>query len=228
MRELSREASELLDAGRSAFRPSNADRARVLAAITGAATLAGGAAVASAAKLSWFGYRWTQVLAFALPMAAGGAYLGSSLMGSAAMSLAPPPPSTPALVSKLDTAAPVEVTPPTLEPSAAPAVTVPSAKPAPTPLDSPKPGPQIGQEVALLSKAQAELSGGRASQALSALAEHAQRFPRGALAEERMATRARALCALGRMAEAEAELNRVERRNPGSAYLPRAREACRK
>lgn len=227
MRELSREASELLDAGRSAFRPSAADRARVLAAITGAATLAGGAAVASAAKLSWLGYRWTQILAVAIPVAAGGAFVGGNLIGSTRTTVAPAAVSPPALVARVEAPA-VEITPPVLEPPSEATVTVPSGKPAAPPLDSPKPGPQIGQEVALLSKAQAELSSGRASQALLALAEHAQRFPRGALAEERMATRARALCALGRMAEAEAELNRVERRNPGSAYLPRAREACRK
>jgi hypothetical protein len=227
MRELSREASELLHAGRSAFRPNDADRARVLAAISGAATLAGGAAVASAAKLSWFGYRWAQVLAVALPVAAGGVYLGRDVSGSAAISVAPTPASPSALVRGVG-APPADAASPTLVPPSEPAVAVPSGRSTPLSEGSSKPGPRIGQEVALLSKAQAELSGGRANLALLALAEHAQRFPRGALAEERMATRGRALCALGRMAEAEAELNRVEKRNPGSPYLPRAREACRK
>jgi hypothetical protein len=220
MSELSREASELLDAGRYAFRPNDADRARVLAAITGAATLAGGAAVASAAKLSWAGFRWAQVVAVAIPVAAGGLYLGHNAIGSAAISVAPPTASAQART-------PLAAKTPTVEPLSEPAVAVPSARPTPS-IARPRSGPQIGQEVALLSKAQAELSSGRANQALLALAEHAQRFPAGALAEERMATRSRALCAVGRMAEAETELSRVERRNPGSPYLPRAREACRK
>jgi hypothetical protein len=227
VRELSREAGELLGAGRHAFRPSDADRARVLAAITGAATLAGGAAVASAAKLSWSGYRWAQVLAVALPVVAGGVYLGGHAIGSAVTSVSAPAVSPPVKVSRVG-APPAEAARPTLQPPSEPTVAVPSGRAVPLSEASSKPGPQIGQEVALLSKAQAELSGGRANLALLALAEHAQRFPRGALAEERMATRGRALCALGRMAEAEAELNRVEKRNPGSAYLPRAREACRK
>lgn len=226
MRELSREASELLSAGRYAFRPNDADRARVLAAMTGAATLAGGAAVASAAKLSWFGSRWAQALAVALPVAAGGVYLGAEVTGSTAMSVAPPP-ALSALVSGVG-APPAQAARTNLEPPSEPAVAAPSRRAVPLSEGSAKPGPQIGQEVALLSKAQAELSGGRANQALLALAEHAQRFPRGALAEERMATRGRALCALGRMAEAEAELDRVAKRNPSSPYLPRAREACRK
>jgi predicted Zn-dependent protease len=89
-----------------------------------------------------------------------------------------------------------------------------------------KPGNEIRQEVALLSKAQAALSRGRPQEALEALAEHAARFPRGVLTEERAATRARTLCALGRRQEAEAELKRIERLNPTSAYLARARESC--
>ena len=89
-----------------------------------------------------------------------------------------------------------------------------------------KPGNEIRQEVALLSKAQAALSRGRPQEALEALSEHATRFPRGALTEERAATRARTLCALGRNQEAEAELKRIEKLNPASAYLARARESC--
>jgi tetratricopeptide (TPR) repeat protein len=89
-----------------------------------------------------------------------------------------------------------------------------------------KPGNGIRQEVALLSKAQAALSRGRPQEALDALSEHATRFPRGALTEERAATRARTLCALGRRQEAEAELKRIEKLNPASAYLARARESC--
>jgi hypothetical protein len=110
-------------------------------------------------------------------------------------------------------------------------VTEPSARVSPERSGSPvgepsKPGHEVRQEVALLSRAQAALSRGRPQEALEALSEHALRFPRGVLAEERGATRARTLCALGRRQEAEAELKRVERLNPPSAYLARAREAC--
>jgi tetratricopeptide (TPR) repeat protein len=97
---------------------------------------------------------------------------------------------------------------------------------APLAGEAAKPGNEIRQEVLLLSKAQAALSRGRPQEALDALSEHAVRFPRGALTEERAATRARTLCALGRRQEAEAELKRIERLNPASAYLARARESC--
>jgi hypothetical protein len=98
-----------------------------------------------------------------------------------------------------------------------------SASPAP---DAPKPANEIREEVALLSKAQAALSRGRPQAALDALSQHAQRFPRGVLTEERAATKARTLCALGRRQEAEVELKRIEKLNPTSAYLARARESC--
>jgi hypothetical protein len=46
------------------------------------------------------------------------------------------------------------------------------------------------------------------------------------LIEERAATKARTLCALGRRQEAEVELRYIEKLNPASAYLARARESC--
>jgi hypothetical protein len=232
MKEMSQQACELVHAGREAFRPTEADRARLMAAVTGAASLSVGAAAAAAAHRSW-GSIWgaahaARVLAVALPVAAAGTYFWHATE--------PSPPKVPAalqvsqpraVVAKapVKPAAPV-VTDPAVEQAIEPSATVSperSASPAGEPT---KPANQISQEVALLSKAQAALSRGRPQEALEALSEHALRFPRGALIEERTATRARTLCALGRIGEAETELKRLERLNPSSAYLARARESC--
>lgn len=230
MKELSPEASELVYAGREAFRPNEVDRARVLTAITGAATLAGGAAMAGSAELS-AGLRGLSRLArlwrlsvVTVPMVVGGALVWRAAAHH------DEPGDVAAVVRPALVRTPSEAPPVTTPVEEAPVITAPSAvvpeRPAAPVVDSAKPAAQISLEVALLSRAQAELSRGRAQPALEALNEHARRFPRGALTEERMATRARALCALGRNAEAQAELQRVERLNRSSAYLARAREAC--
>jgi hypothetical protein len=239
MTELSHEASKLLDIGREAFRPTEADQARVFAAVMAAAPLVGGAAVIGISKTSWAAglakvvpsARAAYAIAVAMPVAAaaGGLVWYATLSRPAISSPAPTPPpraSSPATLAPppTETPAPREEA----EPNAPELANEQPAAPrnaAPT-TDSSNVAGQIREEVTLLTRAQAELSRGRAPQALEALKEHAQRFPRGALTNERIATRARALCALGRTQEADAELDRVERLNPGSPYWVRAREAC--
>jgi hypothetical protein len=232
MKQMSREASELVNVGREAFRPTQADRARLMAAVAGAATLTVGAAAAAAAERSisgiWGVAHAARVLAVVLPVAAGGAYWWHSAEQ-------PRPPAQPTVSAHQPPASVARVSAPSAlalptdevaeQPSEPSPVPAPERSVAPTPEPS-KPGDQVRQEVALLSKAQAALSRGRPQEALQFLAEHAQRFPRGALTEERVATRARTLCALGRTQEADLELKRIERLNPTSAYLARARESC--
>jgi predicted Zn-dependent protease len=234
MKPMGREANQLLDAGRQAFRPTEADRARLMAALAGTATLSVGAAAvaAGAADRSLSGIFTlvpvARLLVLALPLAAAGVY-GWQTVGQS-----PPTVQTARRVSQ----PPAVLAPKTAEPPPQIAEPQPVEQPSEpsAPLSSPertgssagesKRGKEIRQEVALLSKAQTALSRGRPQEALDALSEHAQRFPRGVLIEERAATRARTLCALGRRQEAEAELTRMEKLNPTSAYLARARESC--
>ncbi len=238
MNGMSREANELVSAGRQAFSPTEGDKARLMAALAGTAALSAGAAIAAAASertlFSIFASAPARLLVFTLPLAAAGAY-GWSVSGEspAAVPSVRPAIRVPAAVAaKLS--APAERGPeaPSAEPVSEPmAPAAPSLPTAPersgaSPTESSRRGVEIRQEVALLSKAQSALSRGRPQEALEALAEHARSFPRGALTEERSATRARTLCALGRRQEAEAELLRIERLNPTSAYLARARESC--
>jgi tetratricopeptide (TPR) repeat protein len=232
MNGMGREANQLLSAGRQALRPTEADRARLMAALAGTATLSlGAAAAAGVAERTWSSILAAlpaRVVALALPLAAGayGWHVVQEESSPAAVVSARPADRAPAVV------APNPVEPPVPEAEAR-VEDLPSEPTAPAPersgaafIETPKPGVEIRQEVALLSRAQAALSRGRPQEALEALSEHAQRFPRGALTEERAATRARTLCALGRRQEAESELKRMERLNPNSAYLARARESC--
>jgi tetratricopeptide (TPR) repeat protein len=231
---MGREANQLINAGREAFRPTEADRAKLMAALAGTATLSVGAAVAvGAAERSLSGIfnlvSAGRLLVLALPLAAVGAYgwhtAGQSpvklqtarLVDQPAAVAAPAVAEPPAPVAEVDAAE---------GPSQPSAPVTPPERSGSTVSESSKPGNEIRQEVELLSKAQAALSRGRPQEALEALSEHARRFPRGVLIEERAATRARTLCALGRRQEAEAELTRMERLNPASAYLARARESC--
>ena len=233
MNGMGREANQLINAGRQAFRPTEADKARLMASFAGTATLSLGAAmVAGAAERTLSGFfsaMPARVLAFALPLAAAGGYGWHATQQSPTKvqsSRPAQPAAAAAVVPKIaEPSLPVPEAQ-TLEPPSEPVLPMARERSASPVTEPPKPGVEIGQEVALLSKAQTALSRGRPQEALEALSEHAQRFPRGALTEERTATRARTLCALGRRQEAEAELKRMERLNPTSAYLARARESC--
>ncbi|HEY3664874.1 MAG TPA: hypothetical protein VGL19_02695 [Polyangiaceae bacterium] len=78
-------------------------------------------------------------------------------------------------------------------------------------------------EISGLSRAQQLLHAGNAAQALSALDQLTQQVPRGALMEERAATRALAQCALGRSGStADAFIARY----PKSVHAARVRSAC--
>jgi tetratricopeptide (TPR) repeat protein len=230
MKEMSYEACQLVDAGREAFRPTEADRARLMTALTGAATLSVGMAAAAGVQRSLgslLGFaHTTRLLAIALPLTAAGAYFWHA-SGQSPTEVQPPAAfSQPAAVVAPPRAVPAVPVAEAAEQLSEPTTPVSPERSAPLAGEAAKPGNEIRQEVALLSKAQAALSRGRPQEALEALAEHAARFPRGVLTEERAATRARTLCALGRRQEAEAELKRIERLNPSSAYLARARESC--
>jgi hypothetical protein len=86
-----------------------------------------------------------------------------------------------------------------------------------------RPSDRLAEEVAILSRAETELHAGRYASALRILDEHQRRFPHGTLTEERIAARIHALCGLGRVSEARAEMARVA---PGSLHAGSARAAC--
>lgn len=97
------------------------------------------------------------------------------------------------------------------------------ATPPPSPDDS---DDSLAREVSLLRAARAALDGGHAEQALTLLQRHALLWPRGVLAEERLATQVFAMCALGRIAEAAAKARELEGLAPHSPHLARVRTSC--
>ncbi len=91
----------------------------------------------------------------------------------------------------------------------------------------PTPPPEdLEAELALLERAREAMAANRPDRALASLAEHARRFPHGALADARKATRVRALCARGDRAAARAEADRLRREHPGSALATSLANAC--
>lgn len=84
----------------------------------------------------------------------------------------------------------------------------------------------IDDELAWLGAAQEALRKQQPARALQLVQEHAFRFPAGALAPERSAVHALALCALSRKRAAYTVLRELERRAPASPLLDRVRRGC--
>jgi hypothetical protein len=206
----------LVEAGRNTLRPSQADRERMLEALR--ARIAQGAAPGMGGP--------TPVRGWPLVSGLGGAAL---LGGLLLWQLGPAAPAAPALLApalpirgivahaKLASVAPAAPLP---SESTAPAAVAPEVTRS---LGPRAPGGGLSEEVALLSRAETELHASRFGKALRLLDEYERRFPKGALMQESVAARVQALCAVGRVADAMAQLKRL---SPGSPHAGRARAAC--
>lgn len=124
----------------------------------------------------------------------------------------PPPPPTPALDKDTPTPPPERrVTRPTDRPE----------QPAAEPIEA-APDTSLQAELTLLRAARAALTADDSAAALRLLGEHADKFPHGHLAEERMVLRAKALCEHGdrpRGREAIQQLLRAYPQSPNAATL---------
>jgi hypothetical protein len=216
---LTPKAEELVQAGREALRPNDADRERILQALLprlGGGLGAEGLNAPSTAPAAAGGIAAKVAAAIAvIGVAGGGLFL--VLRGEPA----PRPTTTTPVPSAAVPAAPVDEVPESTPSAVRRAAT--AEEPAPV---APRPADSLAEEVAILSQASAALHGGRPAAALKALDEHRRKFPRGALAQERTSARIQALCALGRTKEAQSELARLARTSPSSPHLARARKAC--
>lgn len=93
---------------------------------------------------------------------------------------------------------------------------------------TPPAGPsRLAEELRLLESMRASTKAGRFSDALSTVREHAQRYGKGPFAAERELTRVRALCGLGRVADARKAQDRFARSFPGSHLGTLVRGACK-
>lgn len=84
----------------------------------------------------------------------------------------------------------------------------------------------LAEELAMLQRARRALGAGNGLLALGIVSELDERFPRGVLVEERVATRVFSLCALERVAEARAVGHEFLSRHPSSVYAERVRTSC--
>jgi hypothetical protein len=135
------------------------------------------------------------------------------------------PAPAPAVTAAITAAPPATATsaPESPPPAAPESTTAPRHAAIETRATAPRGPDRLAEEVEILSRAQTELHAGRFTSSLRLLDEHARKFPRGALTQERVAARVQALCGSGRRNEANAELTRL---SPGSLHEARAREAC--
>ncbi|SFE34397.1 RNA polymerase sigma factor, sigma-70 family [Nannocystis exedens] len=84
----------------------------------------------------------------------------------------------------------------------------------------------LRRESSLMADARAALSAGAWSRAHALLQRHALEFPAGALVEERRLSLVTALCSLGQVEAARAEIARIDGERPGSAAARKARGLC--
>jgi hypothetical protein len=229
MPDLSPELQELVLAGRSVNQPTAADFDRVLLALQtrfGAAAAASGApATVPKGLLGTIGGKAIGLSVLGLALVFGGVATYSLRDRGVASNRADVvsgtevvvPPSTPDAMPILESAT---QTPAMVESP------LDQSKLASTPVhprESSRGHDRLSQEVAILSRAETELHSGRAGNALKLLNEHEQRFRNGILTEERTAARIQALCALGRVADANAQLSKLR---PGSLHGDRSQQAC--
>jgi len=227
MSELNPEALKLLGSAKSAFRPSELERAQLLAKLD--AQFGGAAASPPQAPVATVPRGFSSAVApyvVGLAVVAGGLLWWSNSSdtteaapAASAAPLAMVPAEAPPLEEEAVPAAPeASATEPTLTPPNGS-----SALPSRTRRNR----DSLAEEVAILARAEKDLHGGRPADALRALDEHDRRFGQGLLSEERLATRAQVLCRLGRHGEAELELAKLARLAPRSPHTERARATCR-
>jgi len=226
MSELSPELEELVLACRGASLPTEADSARVFEALRarlGEAAFLGAEATQVAVTTASSGFLVGKVSAMSV---AGLALLGGVwlFVGRSHTEAAPPSVSavatttSPVSLPLAQNSTPSQVsTLPNDEVNGAAEHAQPRAAAAPRGSD------RLAEEVALLSRAEMALRGGKPALALEVLSEHERRFGNGLLAEERIAARVQALCALGRRAEADAQLSHL---SPNSLHVAQPGQAC--
>jgi hypothetical protein len=227
MTELSPRARALFEAGRRSLQPTEQDRLRNLQALSqhieGLEPTRDPAPRASTPASAW-GWPGSAAIVVGLALVGAGVFQMAGPQSKAA------PPAAVSAASLAST--PVPAATPTQRVPAS-SVAIASSESAavdvpPTPRasarasTSAKAGDRLAEEVTLLSDAERDLRAGQYQDALRVLNEHRRKFPQGALAQERIAARVQALCGLGRVGEAQAELARL---SPKSLHGSRA-EAC--
>ena len=233
MNDLKSATQALLDLGRFGDDPTDAAVAQNQAALAkrlGVAALGAGAITGSTAKVAAFSAGASMTLKAAFLSGAlliAGGFTWQVIARSHGISGNGEHP-VPAQI-----AAVVSVAPPVVLPAAAASLVLvtPADAPAPVMRAAPSARPSsarsIKGELELVRAAQQALNRGEPQAALALLAEHAQKFPSGALREDREALRVFALCRMGNAGAARTVADSFIRRAPQSPFADRVRGACR-
>jgi hypothetical protein len=236
MAGLSPALKQLVEAGKRAARPTDADQVRIFDALQVRLALASGVAVVTPGSIRSADYTWnraalsTAVKSVSTAFVVVGLaivgwlfsgrtdYRGSALSFSAAVAsvhssdLAESEPTTRHPPLSLSTREnDLAETPPE------------SSEGRDTTKNARDTHDSLAEEVDTLLRAERALHRGKPEQALVLLNEHERKFRKGVLTEERTAARIQALCSLGRLTEAESLLSHL---SPKSVYGRSARRAC--
>jgi len=234
MSGLSSELREFVQVSRSALRPTEADSARILEALRaqlGDAAVAGAQTVQAAVTSASTGFLFGKGSLLSLVGLAmlGGIWFFAAHNPRAALR------ETSAVSSAATTASDSIALAPSLTSSSASPSPEPAAREVAAVANLSSDGDQshpaashhvhdrLAEEVAIIARAETALRSGRPAVALDVLNEHERKFGNGLLAEERIAARAQALCALGRTAEAQAQLTQL---SPNSLHGQPSQKAC--
>jgi hypothetical protein len=235
MNELSSEARALLRASRSFDEPNAGDAERVRASVLAKVGVAVGLGAGMTAATSSLAASPAAVLGVTVMKLGAAVVVAGGLATAGYVGLRTPSPKP---VPTAPAPAPVQ----TRLPQAVPNViseSEPRAVETPTPSTAKahrarppsapratRATPDLEGEARLLEQADADLRRGDPSSALGRLAEHAAKYPDGALREEREGVRVMALCRAGRVAEGRAAAERFFARAPRSTLAARIRAAC--
>lgn len=239
MSGLGPDARALIDAASEGDDPSSADAARVRAKVAARVAIAAGTGAAgvtaaktsAAATTAGIGTKIALAVAVVGATSAGGAALYERATREpipvieTAPTLATPVPSSPAR-ALAPAPAPDPTPAPAPAPAPPPARTVARSVPIATSTKPTTTTDTLAEEARLLRAAHASLAAGDGRGAMTALDEHASRFPRGALSEEREAGRVLALCAQGRAVEARAAASAFVATSPRSPLAAQVRRSC--
>ena len=230
--ELRPQGREILDIAHRARTPRDEDRDRIYRALM--AGLGGSAAVGTskvataaakiAAKSSLAWLKWA--LSFALLSSASvGTYAWIARRNMASIS-------APSVLEATAPQAPPVTMPPAAEPAYDPTLPAPATSRELAAIRSPKSPPakmagdDLGQELSLLHQAHAQWRSGNAAHALELAREHARRYPGSQLKFERNALEVRALCDLGREAEARKIADQLRLQAPSSPMSAALKDSC--
>lgn len=216
--DLNPETRRLVDLARQARTPGEGDKLRIAErlAVPLAAGIATGTAAATA-KAGGFG------LGAKLATLVAIGTVGAAVVVTQTSSTPPPLPvparATAALAPSAPNVAPPEPAPVTLE-------QLPPAEPLPAPKAVAKSADTLAEEAALLHQAQAAWRAGQSAQALSLANQHAQRFPRSQLGNERDVLRVLSMCKLGQVQSAKQVGARLLKKAKGSPWYQSIAESC--